>query len=191
MFSFQKLNETLPIVPLDITKLEQPAQDGIQIMWIGHASVLVQFDGITILADPVFSDVCGPINYGATEQWSIFGYKRYRPASCAVGDLPKVDVVIISHNHYDHLDRPSVVALRKKFPYAHWYVGMGLQPWFESLRCQNVHQMSWWEDKSHSFGSKEFQFICTPAQHWCGRGPTDENKVGDEIQKSYCAFNDT
>ena len=182
---FQKLKETLPVVPLNRGKLDQPPQSGIQIMWIGHASVLVQFDGITILADPVFSDVCGPINHGPTEQMGIFGYKRYRPASCRVEDLPKVDAVIISHNHYDHLDKPSVIALRKQFPDTHWYVGMGMQPWFESLQCRNVHQMTWWrEDKLHSFGTKEFQFICTPAQHWCGRGPTDENKVRDENQKS-------
>lgn len=178
----EKLDETLPVIPVDQQKLKlnNPPKDGIQVMWIGHASVLFQFDGATILADPVFSDICGPVNHGFSEQWGMFGYRRYRNASCSVEDLPEIDAVIISHNHYDHLDKPTVIALNEKFPNCTWYVGEGLGSWFESLKCNNVHQLTWWDQKPLTLnppgGEKKFNFICTAAQHWCGRGPRDENK---------------
>ena len=103
------------MIEIDRKKLEEQPKDKVQVMWIGHATVLVQFDGITILKDPIFSDICGPINHGVSEQWGLFGYRRYRPPSCKIEDLPKIDAVVISHDHYDHLDKPSVTKLNGRF----------------------------------------------------------------------------
>lgn len=99
----QELEKTLPVETPDFQKLKNPPESDIQIMWIGHASVLVQMDGLTILADPIFSDRCSPVQF--------LGPKRYRPPPCKVKDLPHIDAIIISHNHYDHLDHGSVKSL--------------------------------------------------------------------------------
>ena len=104
---FQELDKTLPVEKPDFSKLQNLPSDGLQVVWIGHATVLVQFDGVTILADPIFSDRCSPL------QW--IGPKRYRPPACKISDLPNIDVIIISHNHYDHLDKGSVAKLNNRF----------------------------------------------------------------------------
>lgn len=88
-------------------------------------------EGLNILIDPVFSDYCGAVQG--------FGVKRYRPAPCTVGELPEIDAVCISHNHYDHLDYNSVCNLNKRFGHKLlWYVPMGLRPWMKNCGCNNV-----------------------------------------------------
>ena len=95
-------------------------------MWIGHATVLAQLDGFTVMTDPVFSQ------RASVSQW--FGPKRYRDPPCTVEELPKLDAVLISHNHYDHLDHGSVVALNKRFGKdLKWFVPMGLKHWFSAV----------------------------------------------------------
>ena len=90
----------------DFSEFETSPVSGVRHMWIGHASSLVQFDGVTVLTDPIFSERCSMVQF--------MGPKRYRPPPCTVEDLPKVDCVVISHNHYDHLDYNTVKALNKK-----------------------------------------------------------------------------
>lgn len=91
----------LPVNTLETEKVNQPPTDNsIQVTWLGHASVLVQMAGISLLTDPVFSDRCGP---------SVLRHlpgvpQRYRPCPCTVDLLPEIDAVVISHSHYDHLD---------------------------------------------------------------------------------------
>lgn len=135
-------------------------------MWIGHATVVVQFDGITIMTDPVFSPRCAPLSFA--------GPKRYRDPPCKIEDLPKIDVVVISHNHYDHLDIDSVRKLNAKFGAdLRWYVPIGMQDWMTSAGCSDVRQLTWWEEDVH----KGVTFASTPCQHWCRRTALDRNKV--------------
>lgn len=102
----QELQQTLPVLKPDFQSFSSSPERGIRHMWIGHASSLVQFDSLTFLTDPVFSDRCAPL------QW--IGPKRYRPVPCSVKELPHIDFVVISHNHYDHLDYNSVIALNRR-----------------------------------------------------------------------------
>ncbi|XP_069142022.1 N-acyl-phosphatidylethanolamine-hydrolyzing phospholipase D-like [Argopecten irradians] len=165
----QELDKHLPVQKPDFERLKTPPQSGVQATWIGHASVLVQFDGITLLTDPIFSDRCFMF------QW--IGPKRYRPPPCQVDELPILDAVVISHNHYDHLDHGSVVSLNKKFGETlWWYVPMGTRQWMLDCGCKNVVELSWWEEHKHS-PNPDITFVLTPAQHWCKRTATDTNKA--------------
>lgn len=155
-----------------VSFLTDPPED-LHVTWIGHASLLVQFEGLTILTDPVFETYCGP-------QYKIinkFGYKRYREAACQVDDLKHLDVVIISHNHFDHLESTAVEKISKKFPKAKWYVTEGtadcINRWASKL---DVEEVTWWEQKEFEVKSKKFKFVCLPSQHWCQRGMLDMNK---------------
>ncbi|XP_027044609.1 N-acyl-phosphatidylethanolamine-hydrolyzing phospholipase D-like [Pocillopora damicornis] len=172
-FDDKKLDRTLPVLKPDKARLESPASNSIQLTWIGHATVLVQMEGLNILIDPVFSDYCGAVQG--------FGVKRYRPAPCTVDELPEIDAVCISHNHYDHLDYNSVCNLNKRFGHKLlWYVPMGLRPWIKNCGCNNVFELEWWDELSHPNFTKDekaVKFAFTPAQHWCRRGLNDTNEV--------------
>lgn len=102
-----------------------PDTSRIKFMWIGHASCLVQVDGLNVLTDPIFSQRC---SFSQS-----FGPKRYRPVPCEIKDLPEIHAVVISHNHYDHLDYYTVRELHKRFgKNLHWFVPMGLKAWMRS-----------------------------------------------------------
>ena len=130
-------------------------------------------EGINILTDPVFSDYCGAVR--------TFGVKRYRPVPCNVDELPDIDAVCISHNHFDHLDHNTVCSLNKRFgDQIHWFVPMGLLKWMTDCGCKNVIELKWWDEQCHpKFTDKSIavKFAFTPAQHWCRRGVNDLNKV--------------
>ncbi|KAH3768175.1 hypothetical protein DPMN_169387 [Dreissena polymorpha] len=127
--------------------------------------MLVQIEGMTILTDPVLDSFCGPI-------WP-FGYKRYRNASSQVKDIEKLDAVIISHNHYDHLEAKAVREINAKFKDVHWFVAGGTKAWFLAMDVEdkNLTELDWW----HGVEFNGVKFICTPSQHWCQRSIFDFN----------------
>lgn len=153
-------------IPL-LEDLKNPPKRGIQVLWIGHASLLVQIDGINILTDPVFHD-CGPSQFG----YRYFNYKRFRDPAITVQDLRdrdvEVNVIVISHDHFDHLDEESVSELVKAYPDVQWLVPKNMKGWFQSMNCTKVTDMTWWEEFPTE--NRQFTVTCTPAKHWCGRG---------------------
>ncbi|XP_005099390.1 N-acyl-phosphatidylethanolamine-hydrolyzing phospholipase D [Aplysia californica] len=170
------LDETLPVLKPDFSVFNSSPETGIRHLWIGHASSLLQFDGITVLTDPIFSERCSPT------QW--FGTKRFRPVPCTVEELPRVDCVVISHNHYDHLDYGTVSALNAKFGVGlQWFVPMGLKQWMSQSGCQNVVELSWWEEHVYPGPDGDVRFVCTPSQHWSKRTAIDDNKT---LWASWC-----
>ena len=159
----------MPIVSPDKAKLEKPTDGGLQATWIGHATILVQMDGINVLTDPVFSARCSPSQY--------FGPKRYRKVPITIAQLPDIHAVVISHNHYDHLDYDSVKQLNAKFGAGlTWFVPMGMAEWMRSLHCDNVVELDWWGEHVMS-SHPNITVILTPAQHWSKRTVLDDNKV--------------
>lgn len=129
--------------------------------FIGHATYLLQFAGCTVLTDPIFSSRAGP--------FGLLGPKRTRPAALRLGELPRIDVVLLSHNHYDHLDLSSLRWLAQhRRPLI--VAPLGLKPWLESRSVANVVELDWWQ--SH-FAPAEVEITCTPAQHWSSRWPWD------------------
>jgi len=132
-------------------------------VWIGHASFLINNGDLTIMTDPIFSERASPV------AWA--GPKRMIPPSIPLADLPPIDVVVISHNHYDHLDLPSLKALQQANPEVVILVPQGDKALLEGQGLQNVHQFRWWQNIR--LGKTELTF--TPVQHWSSRGITDRN----------------
>ncbi|XP_038066940.1 N-acyl-phosphatidylethanolamine-hydrolyzing phospholipase D-like [Patiria miniata] len=162
--SAQELDQILPVLTPDFSA---PPSSGIKVTWLGHASLLVQFDGVSILTDPIFSSFCGPA--------SLVGHQRYRPAPCTVEELPEIHAVVISHSHYDHLDLPTVKQLNNRFGRdLRWFVPIGLKDWFTET-VEEVIELDWWQANCIPSHSK-VAFTFTPAQHWSGRNYFDWNK---------------
>jgi len=163
----QVLDKTLPVVKPDLELLRDPPTEGVRVTWFGHATVLVQMDGVSVLTDPVFSERASPVPFA--------GPKRFRPAPCSVQDLPTVDAVIISHNHFDHLDKATVKQLNKRFGAdLRWLVPQGMASWFWDLHVVNVAERSWWEE-SRINNNSDVRFVFTPTQHWSKRTLTNDN----------------
>lgn len=161
------LDKTLPVHKPDFDDLKSKEdQDGISVVWLGHACVLVQMDGIRILTDPVFSHKCGP------KVIFKLGIARYRNAPCSIDDLPDIDAVVISHNHYDHLDCKSICKLASRFPDIVWFVPTGVKSFMQGCGCKKtVEERSWWNWSK--LGNVQFTFV--PAQHWSKRKVRDDN----------------
>lgn len=154
-----------PQLSPDLALLKSPTAP--TVTWIGHASALVQASGLNVLVDPIFSERASPVQ--------IFGPKRAQAPGVAMADLPPIDAVLISHNHYDHLDRASVAQLDEKAKAAGkttlFIVPLGLKAWFNELGIDSVVELDWWEH--HKIQGVEFHL--TPVQHWSARGVTDRS----------------
>ena len=137
------------------------------ITWVGHASLLVQAGGLNVLTDPIFSERASPVQ--------LFGPKRVVPPGVALQDLPPIDVVLISHNHYDHLDRASVFALHQQALAAGhstlFLVPLGQKPWFTAIGITHVVELDWWQQHT----VRGVDFVLTPVQHWSARGVADRS----------------
>ena len=137
--------------------------------------MLIQMDRVTILTDPIFSERCSASQY--------IGVKRYRSAACQVDELPEINAVLISHNHYDHLDLNSVRALNKRFGKSlRWYVPLGLKSWMRGVSCDNVVELDWW-DEDVIPGVPDVKVAFVPSHHWTKRTLTNDYKV--TFDKSY------
>jgi len=149
-----------------------PASNQVRATWLGHASVLMQFKTANVLCDPVFAYRIGPIKIPG------ISYNRYRRAPLEVEDLPPIDAVVISHNHYDHLDYDSVKLLYERFEdKIKWLVPKGLKQWIcdVGISEKDVIELCWWEN--YTLEEKDLVFTFTPAQHWCLRTGFDKNRV--------------
>ena len=133
--------------------------------WIGHATVLLQLASYNILTDPHFSDRASPVSFA--------GPKRMAKPGIAIDQLPHIDVVLISHNHYDHLDIDTVKRLAAQTGGPPMFiVPLGLEAWFKSAGIGNVVELDWWDRVR--LGSLDFHLV--PVQHWSQRTLWDRNK---------------
>lgn len=133
--------------------------------WLGHACVLLRVGGLTVLTDPVLSARASPVAFA--------GPRRHTPPPATVATLPQVDVVLISHSHYDHLDRATVRALARRFPQATFLAPLGLADWLRKRGVRVAHELDWWQ--SREIGGATFH--CVPAQHWSARTLRDRNRT--------------
>ena len=128
---------------------------------IGHATALIQVDGVNILTDPHFSKRSSPVSWA--------GPKRVVKPGIPFDKLPPIDIVVISHNHYDALDIPTLKRISKKRG-SKIYVGLGNLPLLKENNINNVFEMDWWD--RDRFNNIEISFV--PVQHWSARGAGDK-----------------
>ncbi|BBD07519.1 uncharacterized protein DFE_0793 [Desulfovibrio ferrophilus] len=154
-----------PVQTLNLAALESSGDLGVT--WLGHSTALIHIEGKLILTDPVFANRVSPL--------PLLGPKRFHDSMpITTEDLPKLDAVIISHDHYDHLDRDAICSLASRTEV--FYVPLGVD---KHLRGWGIPQnkivaLDWWNNSEHRSG---LRFVATPAQHFSGRGLTDRNET--------------
>lgn len=154
------------IIPSVKRNLNEKTSGKPTLTWFGHSSYLVQLQGLNILVDPVFSERASPVQY--------FGSKSYNGTMVySISDFPAIDVVLISHDHYDHLDYETIKKLGNagKF-YVPLGVGAHLEVW--GIAPEKIVELDWWEGVKINH---ELELIATPARHFSGRGITGRNQT--------------
>ena len=153
----------LPAAVSDVGALRGNRHDP-TVTWVGHSTLLVQLDGVNFLTDPTWSLRLGP--------WSgTVGVRRFTPPGIAFGDLPPIDFVLISHDHYDHLDEKTVRRLARTFN-PRFVVPLGIKTWLADRGITNVSELDWGE----SITVKGLTIVCAPAQHGSGRALVDSGR---------------
>lgn len=143
--------------------VERVGKGQMRVTWVNHATVLLQMDGLNILTDPIWSDRCSPVAFA--------GPKRVRPPGIRFEDLPPIDVVLLSHNHYDHLDLPTLVRLRDAF-HPRVVTGLGNAKLLTRAGLPLADELDWWQ---HVPLASDVLLTAVPAQHFSNRSLTDRN----------------
>jgi N-acyl-phosphatidylethanolamine-hydrolysing phospholipase D len=153
----------LATVAPDVRALRENASQA-TVTWIGHSTLLVQLDGVTFLTDPTWAERSGPFG-------GLVGVRRYTPPPVSLEDLPPIDFVLISHDHYDHLDEPTVRRLARIFNPT-FVVPLGIGAWLADRGITNAVELNW----GQSIKVKGLTVVCTPAQHGSGRTLIDQGR---------------
>jgi L-ascorbate metabolism protein UlaG (beta-lactamase superfamily) len=143
----------------------KPPDNGLRVTWLGHSTVLIEIDGLRVLTDPVWGPRASPSRFA--------GPKRFQPVPVALRAMPPIDLVVISHDHYDHLDYPTIRELAKgEVPFVTSLgVGAHLEAW--GVPPARITELDWWE--SHTLANSGLSVTAAPSQHFSGRGMKDRN----------------
>jgi L-ascorbate metabolism protein UlaG (beta-lactamase superfamily) len=134
--------------------------DDLRITYINHATTLIQINGVNILTDPIWSERCSPVSFA--------GPRRHRPPGIRFEDLPEIDIVLVSHNHYDHLDLPTLRRLRRAHA-PRIFTPLGNS----AVIGRGSRDLDWWQTVGHS----GLRITAVPSQHFCARGLSDRNRT--------------
>jgi L-ascorbate metabolism protein UlaG (beta-lactamase superfamily) len=147
----------VPVLKMSADDLAKPVAPGLRSWWLGHASVLIELDGVRILTDPMLSQRASPFPF--------IGPARLHPVPVALDLWKNIDAVVISHDHFDHLDMDTIRRLAQGG--SHFYAGLGIGAHLErwQVPAAQIHEMDWWEQAS----IKGVVIHCTPARHYSGR----------------------
>jgi len=144
------------------TSIKDALDSEINYLFVNHSTFFLQVGGLNILTDPIFSNYCSPV--------PISRMKRRRPPGILLDKLPKIDLVLVSHNHYDHMDKWSIKEISRKWNPV-FVTGLGNAPILKKYGAQQVIEMDWWEEDK-VLGLK---ITCTPTNHFSSRGLYDRN----------------
>lgn len=158
-------SKTLPMELRQSSDFGGLSESETRVTWLGHSSFILEINGLTLLLDPMLGPQASPVSFMAERFPDIL------PISAE--DLPAVDAVLFSHDHYDHLDYPTILAIKDKVK--HFYVPLGLgahlQHW--GVSSENITELDWWEEASF----EGLKLACTPSQHFSGRGLADRDQT--------------
>ena len=145
----------------------RPSGSGLRVTWLGHSTVLIEIDGLRVLTDPVWGLRASPLR--------VAGPRRFQPAPVPLRALPPLDLVLISHDHYDHLDYPTIRQLRRRGTPFVTSLGVGahLESW--GVPGEQIIELDWWE--SYTLPSAALTVTATPSQHFSGRTPGSRNST--------------
>ena len=140
-------------------------QSGLRVTWLGHSTMLIEIDGVRILTDPVWGPRASPS--------ALLGPKRFQPVPLSLREMPPVDVVVVSHDHYDHLDYPTIRTLaRTPVPFV-TSLGVGAHLEYWGVQAERITELDWWE--SYTIPNTGVVLTAAPSQHFSGRGLQDRN----------------
>jgi L-ascorbate metabolism protein UlaG (beta-lactamase superfamily) len=164
-------NRRVPRGPLPVddprSAWVQRADSGFRATWLGHSTVLLEVDGKRVLTDPVFGERASPVSFA--------GPKRFHRTPVRLAELPALDAVLVSHDHYDHLCKPSIRELaRRSVPFI-TSLGVGAHLAEYGVAPERITELDWWE--SHTLPGGTLSFTAAPAQHFSGRGMGDRNET--------------
>ncbi len=159
----KQLSESWATLDSNETAGKERVTNQMTVTWLGQSTAFVQIGALNILTDPIFSE------YIASR---FTGQKRFRKCPLTIKQLERIDIVLLSHNHYDHLDEASAREIGNS---AMWYIPMGLKSWFGRRGINRVTELSWW-DKVPIPGFPGFEVAAAPAMHWSARHPFDTNR---------------
>ena len=173
----------MQLVKPDPHRIENPPESGVRVTWLGQGTTLFQLDNVNILTNPNFS--ARGIRY-----YHPGGDQRYRGPTYEIKQLPRIDAVLISNTHFDHLDLPSVRGLNERFgEMLLWYVPAGCQEWMNKAGCVNVVELEWWREDEVDFIDQSkieedeetkvtrFKFAFLPSQNYHSRSNDDDNTM--------------
>jgi L-ascorbate metabolism protein UlaG (beta-lactamase superfamily) len=161
----------VPASPLPVenpvSQWGSPPTSGLRVTWFGHSTLLFEIGGARVLTDPVFSDYAAP--------FPLPGRRRFHPVPAKIEQLPRLDAIIQSHDHYDHLSRWSWRKISKLRVPVITSLGVGARLEGFGVAPESITELDWWE--SYSLPGTRINVTATPAQHFSGRGLTDRNKT--------------
>jgi N-acyl-phosphatidylethanolamine-hydrolysing phospholipase D len=140
----------------------------LRITWVGHSTFLIQLDRWNVLTDPHWSVRASPFRR--------FGPRRFVPPGIDYGALPPIDAVLISHDHYDHLDDATVRRLARDHEDAVWHAPLGYDAWFARRGVRHLVSHDWWQESTTRAGEDRLSVVAGPAQHWTSRTPLDRQR---------------
>lgn len=139
-----------------------------QVTWMNHSTFHVNYKGVHFLTDPIWSQRCSPVTF--------FGPKRLHHPPVEIAHLPNIDLVLISHDHYDHLDKSSILDIIRKSPNVIFVIPEGVGKWFKKHNIQHFIELSWWRYTELKFSNEiQLRVTAVPCQHFSGRGLFNKN----------------